>query len=113
MSSLFSESSKHKTHGGERERFGDAIRDRFILKWSKGNIGQLGWTTWLIKWNIVLDISLNPFKDEGKQQSKVEFDECYEYNFMGDSSKQLNISLVSVQKYPLRNSFWLYDALLL
>ena len=62
---------------------------------------------------IVLDISLNPFKDEGKQQSKVEFDECYKYNFMGDSSKQLNISLVSVQKYPLRNSFWLYDALLL
>ncbi|XP_030943871.1 uncharacterized protein LOC115968588 [Quercus lobata] len=62
---------------------------------------------------IVLDISLNPFKDEGKQQSKVEFDECYKYNFMGDSSKQLNISLVSVQRYPLRNIFWLHDALLL
>ncbi|XP_050262743.1 uncharacterized protein LOC126707190 isoform X1 [Quercus robur] len=63
---------------------------------------------------IVLDISLNLFKDEGKQQSKEEFDEIYKYHFMGDSSKQLNISLVSVQKYPVRNgSFWLNDAVLL
>ena len=55
----------------------------------------------------VLDISLNPFKDECKPKSKEEFDEIYKYHFMGDSSKQLNISLVSVQKYPVRNgSFW-------
>nr|XP_023879442.1 uncharacterized protein LOC111991863 isoform X2 [Quercus suber] len=64
---------------------------------------------------IVLDISLNPFKDEdeGKQQSKVEFHECDKFCFMGNSSKQLNISLVSVQSYPLRDIFCLYDALLL
>ena len=63
---------------------------------------------------IVLDISLNPFKYEGKPKSKEEFDEIYKYHFMGDSSKQLNISLVSIQKYPVRNgSFWLNDAVLL
>ncbi|KAK4563065.1 hypothetical protein RGQ29_005528 [Quercus rubra] len=63
---------------------------------------------------IVLDISLNPFKYEGKPKSKEEVNEIYKYNFMGDSSKQLNISLVSIQKYPVRNgSFWLNDAVLL
>ncbi|KAK9988340.1 hypothetical protein SO802_028579 [Lithocarpus litseifolius] len=63
---------------------------------------------------IVLDISLDPFKDEGKQKSKEDLHEICKYNFFGDSSKQLNISLVSVQKYPVRNgSFWLTDAVLL
>ncbi|KAK9988341.1 hypothetical protein SO802_028580 [Lithocarpus litseifolius] len=47
---------------------------------------------------IVLDISLDPFKDEGKQKSKEDLHEICKYNFFGDSSKQLNISLVSVQK---------------
>ena len=62
---------------------------------------------------IVHDISLNPFKDEGKQESKEEVKQRFKHHFMGDSSKQLNISHVSVQKYPSRNSFWLHDALLL
>ena len=63
---------------------------------------------------IVLDISLDPFKDEGKQKSKEDLDEIHKYHFHGDSSKKLNISLVSVQKYPVRNgSFWLNDAVLL
>ncbi|KAK9988343.1 hypothetical protein SO802_028582 [Lithocarpus litseifolius] len=58
---------------------------------------------------IVLDISLNPFKDEGKRKSKEEFDEIYKYHFMGDSSKQLYISLVSVQKYPRQMKDESYD----
>ncbi|XP_065633945.1 uncharacterized protein LOC111991864 [Quercus suber] len=63
---------------------------------------------------IVLDISLDPLKDAGKQKSKEDLDEIHKYHFFGDSSKQLNISLVSVQKYPVRNgSFWLNDAVLL
>ena len=63
---------------------------------------------------ILLDISLDPFKDEGKQKSKEDLDEIHKYHFHGDSSKKLNISLVSVQKYPVRNgSFWLNDAVLL
>ena len=46
---------------------------------------------------IVNDISLNPFKDEGQQESKEEVKQRFKYHFMGDSSKQLNISHVSVR----------------
>ena len=40
---------------------------------------------------IVHDISLNPFKDEGKQESKEEVKQRFKHHFMGDSSKQLNM----------------------